>query len=112
MYKLKIFSLPAIGLLLLGGASAAQAHESYMDCFDNGDNTVTCQAGYDDGSPPHAGDRVLLKDSTGKTLKEGKFDAEGSFSFERPDDQNFMVIFMGSEIGHTNRVNAGDLFQR
>lgn len=99
----------AAALLLAGGG--ALAHESYMDCFDNGNETVTCVAGYEDGSPPTDRDVLLLKDADGKTLLKGNFDAEGAFSFERPAG-DFMVIFMGAEIGHTLRINATDLIRR
>lgn len=99
---------PLCGAALLTGG-AALAHEAYMDCFDNGDDTVTCVAGYEDGSPPTDRDRILIKNSEGKTIKSGNFDEDGAFNFGRPEDAGFMMIFMGSEIGHTIRINAGDL---
>lgn len=102
--------LTGLGLLCLGGAFAAQAHESYMDCFDNKDGTATCQAGYEDGSPPGAQDRILIKDEKGKTLIEAHFGEDGSFTFEQPAG-NFMMVFIGGEIGHTKRINAGDLIR-
>ncbi len=98
------------GAALLTG-DAAFAHEAYMDCFDNGDGTATCVAGYEDGSPPTDRDRILIKDGDGKTIASGNFDEDGAFSFDRPEDPGFMMIFMGSEIGHTIRINAGDLIQ-
>ncbi len=107
MRSLSMFSALCGAALLTGGA--AFAHEAYMDCFDNGDDTVTCVAGYEDGSPPTDRDRILIKNGDGKTIKSGNFDADGAFSFKRPDDAGFMMIFMGSEIGHTIRINAGDL---
>jgi hypothetical protein len=106
------FSALAAGALLLGSASVVLAHESYMDCFDNRDGTITCEAGYEDGSPPNDQDRVLLKDADGRTLVTGFFDAEGRFTFPRPAEDDFMMIFIGIEIGHTNRVNARDLIVR
>ena len=102
--------LIGLGLLCLGGSFAAQAHESYMDCFDNKDGTATCQAGYEDGSPPNAEDRILIKDEKGKTLIEGRFDEDGGFTFDQPGG-NFMMIFIGGEIGHTKRLNASDLIK-
>lgn len=103
-------------LLLCGGAllagTAAFAHESFMDCFDNGDGTVSCMAGYVDGSPPTPQDQILIKDADGTTLISGRFDDDGNFTFERPGDPDFMVIFMGAEIGHTHRIDAGALIPR
>ena len=75
-------------------ATTAFAHESYLDCFDNRDGTVTCQAGYEDGSPPSAKDRLLVKDAGGTTLITGQFDDQGKFSFTRPPGEDFMVVFV------------------
>ncbi len=102
--------LSCAGILLPG--VAVLAHESYMDCFDNQNGTVTCSAGYVDGSPPADRDRVLLKDADGKTLVTGNFDADGNFTFDKPGNGDFMVIFIGAEIGHTHRINSGDLVKR
>lgn len=104
-----LFQAGLIGATLL--ATAAQAHESFLHCFDNGDDTVTCKAGYEDGSRLMSRDRLLVKDEKGKTLQEGHFDKSGSYSFERPAG-NFMMVFMGSEIGHTMRINSADLKTR
>ena len=36
--------------LIVGGAAIAQAHTPLCSCFDNGDDTVTCEGGFSDGS--------------------------------------------------------------
>lgn len=91
---------------------AIHAHESFLDCYDNRDGTITCQAGYSDGDLPADTDRILVKDRGGKTLLSGSFDEAGTFSFERPEQGGFIVIFVGSQIGHTNRVDASGLLVR
>jgi hypothetical protein len=97
-----------MALAALAVAGAAAAHESYLDCFDNRDGTVTCQAGYEDGSPPSDEDRILVKDADGNTLISGGFD-DGKFSFKRPGGDDFMVIFVGGEIGHSRRISGREL---
>lgn len=100
-----------LGLLIgLGGATAAWAHEPYMDCFDNGDNTVTCEAGYEDGSPASDDDKIIVKDDQGNTLLSGKF-TDGVYAFERPAGP-FVAVFVGGDIGHVRRVHNKDLIQR
>lgn len=102
--------LAAVALALLALVPAAHAHESYMDCFDNGDGTVTCQAGYVDGAPPNEGDRILIKDAGGKTVEQGHFDADGAYTFE-PPGSDYSIVFRGEEMGHTLRVNARDVIR-
>lgn len=93
-------------------ATAALAHESYLDCFDNHDDTVTCRAGYEDGSAPSGKDRILVKDGDGITLISGQLDGEGKFSFTRPQGDDFMVVFVGGEVGHSRRINARELIDK
>jgi hypothetical protein len=88
--------------------SAAHAHESYMDCSAHGDGTVTCEAGYEDGSPPGERDRILIKDASGKNLLEGHFDEAGTYTFTRPEG-DFMMVFIGSAVGHSLRIKSSKL---
>lgn len=111
MKRVVIYPVLLCGASFLTGG-AVLAHESFMDCFDNQNETVTCVAGYVDGSPPSDRDRVLLKDADGKTLVTGHFDADGNYTFDKPGNDHFMVIFMGAEIGHTLRVDSVDLISR
>ena len=100
-----------MGLLAgLGGACAAWAHEPYMDCFDNGDGTVTCEAGYEDGSPAGDADKIIIKDEQGGTLSSGKF-TDGVHTFQKPAGR-FVAVFVGSAIGHIQRIPDTDLIKR
>jgi hypothetical protein len=100
-----------LGLVVsLGGATAVWAHEPYMDCFDNNDRTVTCEAGYEDGSPAGDEDKIFVKDDQGKTLMTGTF-TDGNYTFERPAGR-FVAVFVGGDIGHVRRIPDSELMQR
>lgn len=101
----------ALGLVMGLGGGAAWAHEPYMDCFDNDDQrTVTCEAGYEDGSPAAADDKIVIRDDQGKTLMSGKF-TDGLYTFERPGGK-FVAVFVGGDIGHVRRVPDNELMKR
>lgn len=99
-----------LSLLMSLGGAAAWAHEPYMDCFDNNDRTVTCEAGYEDGSPAASDDKIFVKDDQGNTLLNGKF-TDGLYTFDRPDGR-FIAVFVGGDIGHVRRVPDSDLIKR
>lgn len=102
---------PALGLLAgLGYACAAWTHEPYMDCFDNNDGTITCEAGYEDGSPTGDSDKIVIKDDKGNTLSSGKF-TDGVYTFQRPAG-HFVAVFVGSGIGHMQRIPDSGLIKR
>lgn len=80
-----------------------------MDCFEGTPGEITCMAGYEDGTPLTDRDIILIKDrATGKNLLEGQFDADGRYVFPRPET-DFMMVFIGSAIGHTRRIDSADL---
>ena len=60
---------------MLAFAGQAFAHSPLMSCFDNGDNTVTCEGGFSDGSSA-AGVKMHIKDGDGKSIKEIKMNEE------------------------------------
>ena len=51
-------------LLSLGFGAGAQAHTPLFDCFDNGDDTLTCEGGFSDGSSA-AGVSIRVLDRQG-----------------------------------------------
>lgn len=103
-------SLPALCMAALL-SSAAHAHKPYMDCFEYEDGTITCEAGYEDGAPPGERDRILIKDTSGRNLLEGRFDADGTYTFKRPEG-DFMMIFLGGTVGHSKRINSSALIRK
>ncbi len=57
-------------LPLLALAAAAYGHNAICDCFDNGDDTITCEGGFSDGGKA-VGVPVRVLDQAGKVLIEG-----------------------------------------
>jgi hypothetical protein len=81
-------------LLALGHGLPAQAHTPLFDCFDNGDDTITCEGGFSDGASA-TGVTVRLHDAQGKVLEQGQLDARGSITFKRPAGE-FSIVFDAS----------------
>jgi hypothetical protein len=81
-------------LLCLCFALSAQAHTPLFDCFDNGDDTMTCEGGFSDGASA-AGVSIRVLDAQGKVLEQGELDAAGSITLKRPAGE-FSVQFVAS----------------
>jgi len=104
----KIFitmALLAFGLVFAG---QAPAHTPMCDCFDNGDDTVTCEGGFSDGSSA-AGVVMHVMDSSGKALLQGKMNQDSEFTFEKPDGP-YKVKFDAGE-GHKIEINGEDIVE-
>jgi hypothetical protein len=93
---------------LLFAATSAQAHTPLCSCFDNGDNTITCEGGFSDGSSA-AGVGVSVMGNDGKVVLEGKMDANSEFTFDKPAG-DFQVLFDAGE-GHKITVSGKDIVQ-
>jgi hypothetical protein len=96
----------SMGLLLLALAVPGQAHTPLFDCFDNGDDTLTCEGGFSDGASAE-GIVIRVLDVQGKVLQQGGLDAKGSVTFERPDGE-FSVVFSAGE-DHTITILGDDI---
>lgn len=81
-----------LGFAVLSGA--AFAHAPIMACYDNGDETVTCEAGYSDGASSH-GQGIRILAPSGDPVIEAVFDAAGSYTFSRPKLPSFAIEFIG-----------------
>lgn len=77
---------------LLVGAPAL-AHAPIIACYDEGDDTIYCEAGYSDGASSE-GQVVRVMSAEGRLLIESAFNAAGAFLFDRPDTP-FFVEFVG-----------------
>ncbi len=98
--------------LLLGGlllAGPAQAHSPLCACLDNGDGTITCEGGFSDGSGA-AGVAMEVRNGEGKTLVKGRMDRLSTFTFKKPADRNFTVLFDGGP-GHAVEIGAKEISQ-
>ncbi len=104
----KTCTLPAFALALLTvfAAGNAQAHTPLFDCFDNGDETLTCEGGFSDGASAE-GVGVRMVDAQGKVLEQGKLDGKGSITFKRPTGEFSIVFDAGAE--HALTVLGDDI---
>ena len=83
-----------VSVLSLGAAllmPASFAHTPICSCYDNGDDTVTCEGGFSDGGSA-AGVAIRILDGRDRVLIDGAMADDGSFTFDRPGDE-FHVIF-------------------
>jgi hypothetical protein len=78
-------------VVLIPAGSAAWAHTPLMLCMDNGDNSITCQGGFSDGSSA-GGVTMRIKSSDGRVLQEGQMDNNSEFTFMKPRG-DFLVVF-------------------
>lgn len=84
----------------------AAAHTPLFDCFDNGDDTITCEGGFSDGSSAE-GVAIRVVDAQGKVLEQGALGADGSILLKRPAGE-FSVIFAAGE-EHSITVLGDDI---
>ncbi len=96
-----LFLLPLAGMVQL-----AYAHSPICDCYDNGDNTITCEGGFTDGGAA-VGVAMRIFDAAGKVLTEGVMSDQSDFTFTKPDG-NFRVEFQGG-VGHVIQIDGRDI---
>jgi hypothetical protein len=82
------------------------SHTPLCSCYDNGDETVTCEGGFSDGSSS-AGVSIRIVDEGGKVLIEGKMDEDGEFTFAKPE-LSYKVIFDAGP-GHAVEIGGEDI---
>lgn len=102
----KLFAAQALALLLSFAVLPAQAHTPLFDCFDNGDDTLTCEGGFSDGSSA-AGVAIRVLDAQGKVLEQGELGEDGSILLKRPGGE-FSVVFAAGE-EHSITVLGDDI---
>jgi hypothetical protein len=91
---------------LLAGAMVAQAHNAICSCFDNGDDTITCEGGFSDGASA-TGVPLKVLDQSGKVLVEGTLDKSGEFRFTRPRVP--FRVEMNAGDGHVVKIDGRDI---
>lgn len=99
-------SLGVTPLLILAGAGVAYAHTPICDCYDNGDDTITCEGGFSDGGTA-VGIPMRIVDTAGRVLIEGAMSDTSDFTFAKPD-VDFLVEFEGGE-GHIIQIDGRDI---
>jgi hypothetical protein len=93
---------------LLAAAMAAEAHNAICDCFDNGDDTITCEGGFSDGGKA-VGVPIHVFDQAGKVLIDGKMSENSDFKFAKPK-VDFRVEFDAGQ-GHVVTIDGRDIEQ-
>jgi len=92
--------------VLAGFAGVASAHTPICDCYDNGDDTITCEGGFSDGGTA-VGVPMRILDSAGRILIEGVMSEQSDFTFEKPG-VDFRVEFEGGD-GHVVQIDGRDI---
>ncbi len=92
--------------LALTAAAVAYAHNAICSCFDNGDDTITCEGGFSDGGKA-VGVPLRVFDQAGKVLITGAMSKDSSFTFAKPKVP-FRVEFNAGE-GHIVTIDGRDI---
>jgi len=85
---------------------AAWAHTPLFDCFDNGDDTITCEGGFSDRGSA-AGVEIRVVDAQGKVLEQGDLNDMSSIILQRPSGEFSVIFSAGSE--HSITVLGDDI---
>jgi hypothetical protein len=102
---LRSSTVAAAGALLV---QLAYAHSPVCSCFDNGDDTITCEGGFSDGASA-AGVAIRVIDARERMLIDGKMDAAGTFSFKKPAGEYHVVFDAGQS--HVVTIYGGDIVE-
>ena len=100
-----IISLFVVYLLF---ATVAIAHTPLCSCYDNGDETITCEGGFSDGSSA-AGVEIRVVDKDGKVIIKSRMDEDSEFTFDKPKD-SYKVQFDAGP-GHIVEVDGKDIVE-
>jgi hypothetical protein len=93
-----------LGLVLCAGV--ASAHNAICDCYDNGDDTITCEGGFSDGGKA-VGVPLRVLDASGKVLVDGAMSDNSDFTFAKPK-VDFRVEFDAGQ-GHVVTIDGRDI---
>lgn len=97
-----------VASLLVGVVSSSLlAHTALMNCFDNGDGTIGCEAGYSDGSSASGVPLKVLQN--GKTVYEVKMDKNSEATFKKPEGE-YRVILDGGD-GHAVSIQSSAILK-
>jgi hypothetical protein len=86
---------------------SAQAHTPLFDCFEEEGNQVVCEAGFSDGASAE-GIEVRMINAQGRVLARKEIEADGSATFDRPDEE-FTMVFTAGE-SHEITVIGDDIY--
>lgn len=86
-------------------ASSMFAHTAIMSCFDNGDDTITCEGGFSDGSSASGVKFHVLQDE--KSIYEAKMSEDSEVTFKKPSGA-YTAVFDAGE-GHKVFIKGSDI---
>ncbi len=89
-------------------ATVALAHTPLCSCFDNGDETITCEGGFSDGSSA-SGVEMRIETPKGEVLLKGKMSEDSEFTFDKPKG-DYVVMFDAGE-GHKIKVPGKEIVE-
>ncbi len=81
------------------------AHSALMSCFNNGDNTITCEGGFSDGSSASGVNFFLLQNN--KKILETKMNENSEITFNIPSG-SYSAVFDAGE-GHQIHIKGDDI---
>lgn len=100
-------NLMKIGVVIVGLASSSYAHTALMNCMENSDAIIGCEAGFSDGSSATGVPLKVVQD--GKVVFETKFDQNSEVSFKKPQGE-YTVVFDGGD-GHTLTIQSKSILK-
>jgi len=89
-------------------AGLAQAHTPLCSCFDNGDQTITCEGGFSDGSSA-SGVALRVQGADGQVLIKGNMNEDSEYTFAKPEGE-YTVVFDAGE-GHQITVPGAEIVE-
>ena len=101
----KYLALLSLGALLLFPTMGA-AHSPIFSCFDNGNNSITCEGGFSDGAPV-TGMRLAVYDAAGQKVSAGRLNENSEYTFDKPSGDYKVVFNAGS--GHNIEIKSQDI---
>ena len=105
MKSILLSCLLVAGLFLAG---LAFAHTPLCSCYDNGDETITCEGGFSDGSSA-SGVEIRVIDKDEKVLINAKMNEDSEVTFKKPSGPYKVVFDAGP--GHEVIVDGKDIIE-
>lgn len=94
-----------LSLTLITLTPAAFAHTALLSCFGEGDDTITCEGGFSDGSSANGVNFYV--EQNGQKVIEEKFDELNSVNFEKPEG-DFNAVFDAGD-GHQIIIKGSNI---
>ena len=93
-----------IGLTLLS-TSTLFAHTAVMSCFDNGDDTITCEGGFSNGGSASGTEFLIMQKD--KTVMKTKLSEDSDITFDKING-DYEVVFNAGQ-GHRLSIQSSDI---